>query len=60
MSAWLDQVRITKKPRTVPNGRSPMALGFAQLIRDRRPDEIQTVMEVAKAALKGMSRARKK
>ncbi|MFA6434414.1 MAG: helix-turn-helix transcriptional regulator [Elusimicrobiales bacterium] len=36
------------------------ALGFAQLIRDRRPDEIQTVMEVAKAALKGMARAKKK
>ena len=35
-------------------------LSFAQLIRDRRPDEIQTVMEIAKATVKGMSRSRGK
>lgn len=35
------------------------AAGFAQLIREKSPAEIQTALEVAKAALTGMSRSRK-
>ncbi len=34
------------------------ARAFAHLIRDKRPDEIETALEVAKTALKGMSGTR--
>ncbi|MBU2574625.1 MAG: helix-turn-helix domain-containing protein [Elusimicrobia bacterium] len=35
------------------------AMGFAQLIREKSPAEIKTALEVAKAALKGISNSKK-
>lgn len=49
--------------KTVPGPRQDTiydaARNFTLLIRDKGPEEIQAVMEVAKATIKGMSRSNK-